>query len=140
MLNKIVISSKWRRGRVQIRQPFETLESKNFPLYWADSTSRKEELETLHERIPTWTVDGPGMRCFAGAEWRDRIRTLDDFQRLGIKLLIMVFQWQENDVDEDMNLLDEDWHKAQQLFSRLLQNADEGESTEKRIRKGEPGG
>ena len=56
-------------------------------------------------------MDGPDPRGFSGAEWRDKIRVLYDFQRLNLNFATIVFRWQENDMDEDMNLLEDDWNK-----------------------------
>ena len=109
-------------GQVQIRPPVEMLESKKFSLYWADDLTVKETLESLHNTIPSSVVDGPDPRCFFGAEWRDQIRVLYDFQRLNLNFATIVFRWQENDINKDINLLEDDWNKAQGLFGRLPQN------------------
>ena len=114
----------WEKGeQMLIREPVEMLEAKEFPLYWANSIADKDTLEDLHGKIPTSTIMGPDPRSMLAAKWRDKIRELYEVERLKINFDSMVFRWEENDVDEDIDLISGDWTLAQEVFGRLLQKA-----------------
>ncbi len=109
-------------GISNLRTPVTMLAPKTFRLYWADPQSTKDELGEQHSTIPEFTQTGPDPRSFAAPEWRDKIRALYEFERLGVNFLSISFTYTEYDDDEQMDFLNCDWGLAQEVFTRLDQS------------------
>ena len=106
---------------VEVKQATSMLEPKTFSLYWADDIARKDELEAKHQVIPVFSQQGPDPRALPAAEWRDSVRVLYDFEKLKLNFLSVRLQYKEDDQDEALDLLNEDWSVVQAVCTRVDQ-------------------
>ena len=106
---------------LEIKQATSMLEPKTFSLYWADDAARKDELEATHQVIPVFSQQGPDPRALPAAEWRDKVRVLYDFEKLKLNFLSLKLHYTEEDQDEALDLLNEDWSVVQAVCTRVDQ-------------------
>ncbi|KAL8725676.1 MAG: hypothetical protein Q9181_006323 [Wetmoreana brouardii] len=95
------------------------LEVKAFQLHWADPSALKEQLEESHGTMPEPTMNAPDLRVMPAAEWRNKLRDLYEFDRLGRQLLSLVFEYTQDEDDESLNILSCDWGLAQTILKTL---------------------
>ena len=106
---------------VKVKQAIPMLEPKTFSLYWADDIARKEELEAMHHVIPVSSLRGPDPRAVPAAEWRDKVRVLYDFEKLKLNFSSLKLHYTEDEQDEALDLLNEDWSVVQAVCTRVDQ-------------------
>ena len=109
------------QATIEVKQATSMLEPKTFSLYWADDIARKDELEAEHKVIPVFSQKGPDPRALPAAEWRDKVRVLYDFEKLKLNFLSLRLHYKEEDQDEALDLLNEDWSVVQAVCARVDQ-------------------
>lgn len=83
-----------------LRTPVAMLAPKTFRLYLGHPQSRKDEVAEKYSTIPEFTQTSPDPRSFHAPEWRDKIRALYGFEKLGLNFLSMSFTYTENEDNE----------------------------------------
>ena len=94
---------------------------KTFSLYWAADTARKDKVEATHQAIPVLSQRGPDLRALPATEWRDKVRVLCDLEKLKLNFLSLRLHYTEEEQEEALNLLNEDWSIFQAVCIRVDQ-------------------
>ncbi|KAL8673315.1 MAG: hypothetical protein Q9168_002239 [Polycauliona sp. 1 TL-2023] len=107
--------------RIQAHQPVEMLKPLRLEIYWADPIPTKEDLDQEHGSVPENTKASPDLRRLHGSEWRDSVRMLYEFSRLGRNFSSISYMYQDPATkdDEMLDLLNGAWLRTQEVFRRL---------------------
>lgn len=70
--------------RSPIREPIEMLRKKTLQVYWNDARSHRELLEENFDTNSQLAQQALDIRAIFEAEWRDKVPTLYDFERIQV--------------------------------------------------------